>query len=107
MLAAALLVVVFGWSVGLSWMIDTARQEIGLPKRASSALVMLCWVPIISVAGIIAPQVFLGRDAAKRLRESAGSRRWLGYVRLGALLYLALMIAVPLVAAMTDVVGRR
>jgi hypothetical protein len=107
-MTALMIALVLGWGFALDRMIRAARQEIGLAKAPTGGLVMFCWIPIVSVAGIFAPQIFVGRDTAQRLRKSDTSGRWLNYIRLASLGYLVLLIGIPVAFAFAEIAaGRR
>lgn len=85
-----LFAVVIGWSVLLTRLVKLARADAEMASSPSSVWVMFCWVPIVSIAGILFPGLFLGKGVTRKLTDSDKSR-WTGYIRLGCVGYLVLL----------------
>jgi hypothetical protein len=100
------IVVVFGWAFVLSYLQNRAKLDAGLGQsKVATGFVNFFWyVPLLNIAGLFAPSMFLGSEVVRGLRDHGKDRIWLRRVRLSCLgylfvLFLPIFAVVPLVAA--------
>jgi hypothetical protein len=87
------LVVVFGWGFILSYLQNKAKQDAGLGQAnvATGGVGFFWYIPLVNIAGILAPSLFLGQGIVRGLRNQGKDRIWLRRVRLWCLGYLFLL----------------